>query len=274
MSSPLIEADLSVRPDGTHNTPEAVAQYYEEWTDRYIEGFGSFFQAQQTHTPAQLMSYIAQGVGLSDGQRVLDAGCGIGGPAIELARQFAVDVEGVTISPVQVQKAGASIAAAQGSLKGRVNVREGDFHHLSDLYGEASFDVVYFLEALVHSHDPERVVQEVRKVLRPYGRLYLKDLFQGPSIPENEAGIKYAQAQTNAHFCLHVRPMGEILELLNRNGFMMQYFRRPLFEEVFDLGNAFTAKHHFKLRPDQNTPWRDEGFIYLNWMELMAVRMY
>lgn len=270
--SPLIEADLHALPEGVHNSPEAVTQYYEEWTDRYIEGFGTFFQAQQTHSPAELMAYIAQAVDLGNGARVLDAGCGIGGPAIELGRQFDVEIEGVTISPIQVQKAQEAIA--QATLKGRVNVREGDFHHLSEYYGPAAFDVVYFLESLVHSHQPEQVIQEVRKVLKPGGKLYIKDLFQGPYIPENEAGIRYAQAQTNAHFCLHVRPLGEMLDLLYRNGFLLQFCRRPLFDEVFDLGNAFTAKHHFKLRPDQNTPWRDEGFIYLSWLELLAVRLY
>ena len=42
----------------------------------------------------------------------------------------------------------------------------------------------------------------------------------------------------------------------------------------FDRGNDFTAKHLFKLLINQEGPWRDEGFIFLHWMETLAHKHY
>src|SRR3954453_14385623 len=59
-------------------------------------------------------------------RRVLDLGCGVGAPALYLARRRAVEVVGVSISPAQVRLA-HRFAARGGSLHGRVHFEVGDF---------------------------------------------------------------------------------------------------------------------------------------------------
>ena len=254
------------------NTPSAVEQYYEDWTDRYIEDFGAYFQALQTPDPADFMDYIAAVTGIRDGMRLLDAGCGVGGPAAALARKHRVDIDAVTLSQKQVDYALDRLRKA--ALKGTVTVSRGDFHVLEALYPRDCFDLVYFLESMVHSDDPERVIRSVRDVLKPGGTLYIKDLFRGPSNPCAAGYVEHAIAATEAQFCLRVQDMGHILTLLTRHGFRISFCQTPRVVQDFSKGNAFTAKHLFRLLQDQDGPWRDDGFIFLHWMEILAVKHY
>lgn len=256
----------------THNAPEQVEKYYTEWTDRYLDSFGTYFQALQTTNQEDLMWYIAELMYLGNGMRVLDAGCGVGGPALTLASKYDVDIEGITISKNQVDYALENKQKA--TLKGRVQFKQMDFHVLDQHYPEDHFDVVYFLESLVHSDDPERVIQAVRKVLKPQGVLYIKDLFKGPRNSIEPKFVNFAIQATNEQFCLHVREMGDILNLLTKYGFRISCCQTPRVDQNFDLGNAFTAKYLFQLRMDQEGPWTDEGFIFLHWMEILAHKHY
>jgi ubiquinone/menaquinone biosynthesis C-methylase UbiE len=120
---------------------------------------------------------MAERAGIGPGDRVLDAGCGVGGPAIAIARaNSGVSIDGVTISPVQV-RLGRKLVAAAG-LKPRVRIHEGDFHHLS--FDDGTFDQVIMLEVSGYSYDLAGLYREMARVLRPGGRLYLKDVFRRP----------------------------------------------------------------------------------------------
>src|SRR5436190_12921001 len=62
------------------------------------DGDESAPQAQQ-----QLTETVARLVGIEQGERVLDVGCGMGGSSIHLARAHGCRVTGITLSPVQRQ---------------------------------------------------------------------------------------------------------------------------------------------------------------------------
>ncbi len=256
-----------------HNTPEAVQTYYDEWTPRYIDSFGDVFQALQTKNPRDFFRYVGEQINLSSGMNVLDAGAGIGGPAIHLASLYDVNIEALTISENQVALGYKKIAQAS-NLLGHINMRKGDFHKLTDYYDDNTFDAVVFFESLVHSHDPAIVIDEVRRVLKPHGTLYIKDLFKGPDNPNDPKFVTFAQDATNEQFCLHIRPMGEIIDTVTRAGFRVTHLRTPVVDQDFDKGNEFTARHLMKLRMDQSGPWRDEGFIFLHWMEILSTLHY
>lgn len=256
-----------------HNTPEAVQTYYDEWTSRYIDSFGDVFQALQTTNPRDFFKYVGEQLHLSSGMKVLDAGAGIGGPAIHLASLYDIDIEALTISDNQVAIGKQKISEAS-ELVGRIQMRLGDFHKLTEYYADDMFDAIVFFESLVHSHDPAAVIAEVRRVLKPQGTLYIKDLFNGPDNPNNPKFVKFAQEATNEQFCLHIRPMGEVIDILTRAGFRVTHLRTPEVDQDFDKGNEFTARHLMKLRMDQDGPWRDEGFIFLHWMEILSTLHY
>lgn len=110
-------------------------------------------------------------LGAEPGGRVLDVGCGIGVPALRLARTADVRVTGVSISRPQVNQAN-SRAAAEG-LADRVGF---EFANAMDLpFEDASFDAVWALESLHHMPDRGRALREMARVLRPGGTVAIAD---------------------------------------------------------------------------------------------------
>ena len=107
--------------------------------------------------------------GIKAGDRVLDVGTGAGVVARAAAERAgaAGRVMGIDISPKMVAHA-RERAAAQG-LGGRLEYRVMDAENL-DL-DAAAFDVVVSLFALLHLPTPLRALTEMRRVLRPEGRL-------------------------------------------------------------------------------------------------------
>lgn len=111
-------------------------------------------------------------------QEVLDVGCGTGGPACRLGREFGVDVLGITTSEVGVAAATARAAAA-GLTGVRFEVRDGTDNALPD----ASFDRVWVMESSHLMPDRQRLLSESARVLRPGGRLVLCDVIRRREIP-------------------------------------------------------------------------------------------
>jgi 2-polyprenyl-3-methyl-5-hydroxy-6-metoxy-1,4-benzoquinol methylase len=83
---------------------------------------------------------------------VLDAGCGLGGTMIDLARRGDGRFLGVTLSPVQA--AAANRAAHAAGVGDRVSALVQSY----DAPPDGPFDVVLAVESLAHSPDPGRTL--------------------------------------------------------------------------------------------------------------------
>lgn len=98
--------------------------------------------------------------------KVLDVGCGLGILASELARQYPnCEIHGVEFSAEQLQE-------AQHNLP-NVFLLQGDAHELP--YEAHTFDVVYCRYLLEHVKSPLKVLQEMYRVLKPYGRAFVQE---------------------------------------------------------------------------------------------------
>lgn len=108
--------------------------------------------------------------------RVLDVGCGIGGPARTLASKFGCDVVGIDIV--------AEFCRAARLLTGRVGLADTvQFQHGTALdlpVEDDAFDVVWFEHTLPNIEATEAAVQEASRVLRPGGTLALYEICAGP----------------------------------------------------------------------------------------------
>ncbi|WUH92892.1 methyltransferase domain-containing protein [Streptomyces sp. NBC_00433] len=99
--------------------------------------------------------------------KVWDVGCGIGGPALHLAGALGCAVEGVTLSAKQAARANEKARAAGVADRAR-------FHQLDALatgFPDASFDVVWAVESLMHLPDRPAFFAEAMRLLRPGGIL-------------------------------------------------------------------------------------------------------
>jgi ubiquinone/menaquinone biosynthesis C-methylase UbiE len=122
----------------------------------------------------RMNAYLADRARIGTGTRVLDAGCGVGGSAIWLARERGADVTGITIEAGQVELA-RRFAAERGAAG--VRFEQMDFSATS--FGEAAFDVVWNIESLCHSADPAGYLRHVFELLDDGGRFACMDFFRG-----------------------------------------------------------------------------------------------
>lgn len=211
-----------------------VKHYYEEQTAAYLEGFGDVFQGSRPASTAELLDYILKSADIQDGMKVLDAGCGVCGPAIWIAQHCDVRIESLTISPVQVRGARARVSAL--GLENRITVREGDFHHLTDIYPKCSFDRVLFLETICHANDYRQVLKQAMEVLKPGGYLYIKDFYcqDYRSKPEMiEAQLEDLKA-LNRVYHLSLPDLTSTVDLICELGFSFKYLRVPNYLAVFE----------------------------------------
>ena len=76
------------------------------------------------------LDLICRKLGLKAGQRLLDVGCGWGSLAIHAAREYGVQVVGITLSTEQAEYARKQVAEA--GLTGQVEIRVEDYRDLED----------------------------------------------------------------------------------------------------------------------------------------------
>lgn len=171
---PQRKEDNTVTYDDTH--ARKVGSFYDAYHDKFMRVYGSVIQAFRTKDVHDLLNYQIDSMGLRPGQRVLDAGCGVGGPALYFARNAGVRVDAITISQKQHEAALHNIEAE--NMMNQVRVIRGDYHRLQEYFEPESYDVIYFLESLGHSRAKEHLLDVCWTMLRPGGLLYIKDLFK------------------------------------------------------------------------------------------------
>ncbi|MFD0442147.1 SAM-dependent methyltransferase [Streptomyces indonesiensis] len=124
-------------------------------------------------------------VGHRRGSRVLDIGCGFGGPAIRLAQKTGAEVVGISVSRKQVEKAN-ELAEAAG-VSGKVTFQYGDAMDL--VFDDGSFDAIWMLESVMQMPDRAAALAEAARVLRPGGRLALTDNYEREEISEERRPV-------------------------------------------------------------------------------------
>jgi ubiquinone/menaquinone biosynthesis C-methylase UbiE len=129
---------------GSEKKVETVREY---WNSRAV--LGQTAGTQDLIMKELELRTIAEFV--KPGMKILDAGCGNGVTAIELARRFRVDVTGVDYA-VEMVKA-AEQAAARAPLLGTIQFREGDVTDIRSLAGD--FDLVYTERVIINLPDWE-----------------------------------------------------------------------------------------------------------------------
>ncbi|KAK7841985.1 tocopherol o-methyltransferase, partial [Quercus suber] len=100
---------------------------------------------------------------------VVDVGCGIGGSSRYIASKFGAKCQGITLSPVQAQRANA-LAAAQG-LSNKASFQVADA--LEQPFPDGQFDLVWSMESGEHMPDKEKFVNELARVTAPGGTIII-----------------------------------------------------------------------------------------------------
>lgn len=165
---------------------EGIAELYDEssslwediWGDHMHHGFykpdSSVSVSDHRAAQVRMIEETLRFAGVSEDptkrpKSVVDVGCGIGGSSRYLAKKFGAKCQGITLSPVQAQRANA-LAAAQG-LADKVSFQVGDA--LQQPFPDGQFDLVWSMESGEHMPDKSKFVSELARVAAPGGTIII-----------------------------------------------------------------------------------------------------
>lgn len=146
--------------------------YYNLATDLYEYGWGQSFHFCRfaygepfRQAVARHEHYLAHVMGMKEGMKVLDVGCGVGGPAREMVKFTGANVVGLNNNDYQIER--ATHYAEKEGLSHKLTYVKGDFMQMS--FEENTFDQVYAIEATVHAPSLEGIYSQIFRVLKPGG---------------------------------------------------------------------------------------------------------
>jgi sarcosine/dimethylglycine N-methyltransferase len=127
----------------------------------------------------QTVQHMASLLGLKPEDKVLDIGSGYGGAARYLASSFGCSVMALNLSEKENER--ARMLSEQRGLSDKIKVVDGSFEEIPAAADQ--FDIVWSQDAILHSGQREKVLQEVARVLKPGGRFIFTDPMQADDCP-------------------------------------------------------------------------------------------
>ncbi|KAL1435960.1 hypothetical protein MTO96_010722 [Rhipicephalus appendiculatus] len=152
--------------------------------------------------------------GVKDGDRILDVGCGVGGHDFYMAEKYDVRIMAVDLS-VNMMSIALEHFAKRPHLAEKIQFKMSDVTQAE--FPEASFDLIYSRDALLHIADKETLFALFHKWLAPGGRIFFTDYCRGDKAKEDysEEFKEYvAQRQYN------LLTVSEYGQLLKKAGFV------------------------------------------------------
>jgi sterol 24-C-methyltransferase len=203
-----------------------VIAYYDRVTDCYRERWGDSFHLPVItgiSTLSEAIASIERRVAIegrfSANTRVLDIGCGIGGPTLHIAALTGAQFVGVNLVPQQIDI--ARCRALDLGLQDRVQFQVGDAMDLA--FKDESFDGVIVFESGCHTPDKLAFYRECARVLRPGGHFLGIDWMATAGLSETDI-CRYIEPICRLHgipgligvdsFKAHTQDVGLSLEAL------------------------------------------------------------
>ena len=159
--------------------------YWLAWTTKRVSAvhFGYYGYGARNHHEALLATNcrIADLAAVTAGSLVVDAGCGVGGTSLWLAREREASVVGLNVNHRQMTQARRS--AAQRGLGHLARFAIGDYTAMP--LRDGSFDAVLAVESLLHAPDKAAFYKESARVLKPGGRLAIAEYMLPDLMPDN-----------------------------------------------------------------------------------------
>ncbi|MEN8215162.1 MAG: methyltransferase domain-containing protein [Pseudomonadota bacterium] len=123
---------------------------------------------------------IASLLTLNESTKVLDIGAGYGGTARYLAKTSGCQVDCLNLSEIQNQR-NRQLNQEQG-LADKLGVIDGNFEAIPS--EDQQYDVVLSQDAILHSGNRRKVLEEVDRVMKPGGEFIFTDPMQSDDCPE------------------------------------------------------------------------------------------
>ncbi|XP_075693450.1 uncharacterized protein LOC142660644 isoform X2 [Rhinoderma darwinii] len=200
-------------------------QYSRTGILRYEKIFGDGFVS--TGGLETTKEFIAM-LNLVQGQRVIDVGCGIGGGDFYMAKMYGVEVLGMDLSSNMVEIA---MERAVKEKIPQVQFEIGDATRR--IFPEASFDVVYSRDTILHINDKEALFRKFYSWLKPGGKILITDYCCGeqPLSPVFEEYVKQRgyRLYTSEEYGQNLQKVGFVkVQALDRTEQFVQVLKKEL----------------------------------------------
>lgn len=199
----------------------AIAHHYDVGNDFYAllldpsmaYSCGYFPTGAEDLAAAQeaKLELICRKLGLREGTRLLDVGCGWGSLLLHAARYHGVEATGITLSRSQFEHIERRVS--QLGLQGRVHVRLQDYRELTD----EPYDAVASVEMGEHVGESryDEYVATLHRMLRPRGRLLLQQMSRSGSAAEGGGAFISSYIAPD----MTMVPVGRTVDRIEAGGF-------------------------------------------------------
>jgi ubiquinone/menaquinone biosynthesis C-methylase UbiE len=162
-----------------------IIDYYRDTENAYKDSWDlnnslaihyGYWDAKVKSFPQSLLrmnEMMIEAAQIKPADKVLDAGCGVGGSSIFIATVLGCKITGITLSERQVQQATAN--AKQKGVGQLVDFKT--MNYCATNFPDASFDVVWGCESICYADTKEDFIKEAFRLLKPGGRLVVADGF-------------------------------------------------------------------------------------------------
>ena len=184
--------------DSTQYSVDSILLYEAVYGEDFVSPGGLAMAAE-----------LLSGLQLPRKSKVLDVGCGLGGNAFVMAREFGLIVDGIDLSKNMLSLAEEKCQAHQ--LTASVKFKQGDCLQLDC---PEQYDAIYSRDVFLHIHDKARLFSVLYAALKPGGRLLFTDYCCGEK-PWGDAFVEYV---CDREYCLHT--LQEYVGLIEKAGFV------------------------------------------------------
>jgi sterol 24-C-methyltransferase len=256
------------RFDGDQASPEArkgeatvlVNEYYDLVTDFYEFGWGQSFHFAPRYSGetfyeslARHEYFLAARGHFKAGDRLIDMGCGVGGPLRNMVRFTNAHVTGINNNAYQIRR--AKRYDVQHGLQDETSYIRTDFNTMP--LASNSVDGGYAIEAICHSCDKVRTYKEVFRVLKPGARFVSYEWVLTD---------KYDHSNETHRQIRHQIELGNGLPSLDHASTMVAALR----EAGFIVEDSFDVIERMEDSAAKNVPWYEP--LRGSWTSLMGLR--
>lgn len=167
-----------------NNDNNDIISYYDQTEFDYkVAWYGKdnpalhfgFYDKEEADSHYDALAYtnkiLATNAKIKDGDKILDAGCGLGGSTMWLAQNYDVEAVGISLSERQI--AACNERAKELGLKHKVDFIASDFTKTP--FEDGTFDVVWACESVCHAFQKLDFYKEAYRILKPGGRIVVAD---------------------------------------------------------------------------------------------------
>lgn len=146
------------------NLDKSYAMHFGYW-DEKVKNFPQSLEREN--------EILAEKAKIKSSDVVLDAGCGVGGSSIFLAKKFGCKVIGITLSKKQVEQATRN--AERSGVASNTEFLVMDFENIT--FPDKTFDVVWAIESVCHANNKKKFLWGINRILKSDGHLVIADGF-------------------------------------------------------------------------------------------------